>query len=159
MSYKKLDVLGTMDQSFHFRVTPEKRMCSNPARASNCVCNAGGAGKTNPPDGVCQQWSEFDCPKLSKFCCPKGTVGRPKTYSNGYRFEYTRIGQNMEPWPPCKQDWPMVRKSPDLMPVSSRPQPDSQIDSPCFNQDAYKWTDKCTIKNNPQTQDWTPPVF
>lgn len=28
----------------------------------------------------------------SKYCCPKGMVGRPKVESNGYRFEYTRIG-------------------------------------------------------------------
>jgi hypothetical protein len=155
MSYKKLDALGTMDQSFHFQVTPEKRMCSL-ARASNCVCDAGGIGECN--DTQCCQYTK-NCPKLAKFCCGKGTVGRPKIYNNGYRFQYTRVGQNMEPWPPCKQDWPMIRKSPDLMPVSSRPQPNAQLESPCFNEKDYKWTDKCTIQNNPQTNDWTPPVF
>ena len=104
MSYKTLSETGTMAQSFHFNVTPEKKLCSSVAQASNGVCDAGGAGKSSQPGDQCQQWSEFNCPNLSKFCCPKGTVGRPKRYSNGYSFEYTTIGSKMKPYPQCPQD-------------------------------------------------------
>ena len=81
MSYKELDQLGTMAQSFHFQVTPAKNKCSN-ARASNCVCMTGKVGGDTP--GGCFQRAP-DCPKEARYCCPKGTVGRPKRYSNVMR--------------------------------------------------------------------------
>ena len=140
MSYATLGETGTMQNGFHFEVTPQKKYCSPVAQASNCVCNAGGAGKSSQPGDQCQQWSEFNCPTLSKFCCPKGTIGRPKVYPNGYRFEYTRIGAKLKPWPPC----------------SGKPRPDSNLHSPCFNQNKYEW-------NGPeiyaQTKSMRPPVF
>jgi len=102
MSYKTLGETGTMAQSFHFNVTPEKKFCSE-AAGSNCVCMAGGKNKSTM-GGQCVQESEIGCPNLSKFCCSKGTVGRPKRYSNGYSFEYTTIGANMKPYPTCSQD-------------------------------------------------------
>ena len=140
MSYANLGELGTMQQSFHFEVTPAKKHCSNPAQASNCVCNAGGAGKTNPPDGVCQQWSEFNCPKLSKFCCPKGTIGRPKVYENGYRFMWSNPVQNLKPNPPC----------------TGKPRPDSNISHLCENMNQkFEWTSICPGPNDPMR----PPVF
>ena len=87
MSYKSLGAIGTMEQSFHFNVTPQKKFCSE-ARCTNRVCMAGGENKSTMGD-QCVQESELGCPQLAKFCCPKGTVGRPKKYSNGYSFEYT----------------------------------------------------------------------
>ena len=39
----------------------------------------------------------------AKYCCPKGMVGRPKVESNGYRFEYNRIGMPQSPCSSKKQ--------------------------------------------------------
>ena len=86
MSYKTLGDTGTMKQSFHFRVTPQKNECPY-ASETNCVCMAGGQGECTL--GGCCQNSKDGCPDLAKYCCSKGMIGRPKIYSNGYRFEYT----------------------------------------------------------------------
>ena len=135
MSYKTLGETGTMAQSFHFEVTPQKSLCVPVARASNCVCMAGGKGRCTTGD-CCQR--SADCPELAKFCCPKGTIGRPKVYPNGYRFEYTRIGSHPEPWPPCP----------------NKPRANAQIDTPCYNWKDYKWQDIYK-----PTKSMRPPVF
>lgn len=86
MSYKTLGDTGTMKQSFHFSVNPEIYKCPYASR-TNCVCMAGGKGECTL--GGCCQDSELGCPNLARYCCAKGMVGRPKVFSNGYRFEYT----------------------------------------------------------------------
>lgn len=52
-----------------------------------------------------------------KYCCPKGMVGRPKVESNGYRFEYTRIGM---PPAPCntKNQTNICNISGNMMPAT-----------------------------------------
>lgn len=125
-SYQTLDNLGTMSQSFHFEVTKGKRGpgCSK-ARASNCVCNV---GKYNDTPGGCFQRSE-DCPELHRYCCPKGTIGRPKLTSNGYMFEWTN-------------------------PVRDAAYGQSNIKGPCFEKDSIKWDWDCKMSENAR-----PPVF
>jgi len=145
MSYKTLSDTGTMNQSFHFEVTPQKNFCGSVASASNCVCLAGGKDKVSQPGDQCFQYSEKDCPELSKFCCPKGTVGRPKVYSNGYRFEYTRVGSRLKPWPPCQKD----HKD------NNYTKPNSNINSVCFDQNKYEWNNE--IYKASKTM--RPPVF
>ncbi len=132
MSYKHLDELGTMAQSFHFKVTPGKNDCLAKAKASNCVCMTGEVGGVTP--GGCYQRAP-NCPGLAKYCCPKGSVGRPKRYSNGYAFEYTGIVSRPRPWYPCPQDQRDQRGHP------SGGKANSQLcNGSCYDDNDIQWT-------------------
>ncbi len=135
MSYKELNQLGTMAQSFHFQVTPAKSKCSN-AQASNCVCMTGKVGGDTP--GGCFQRAP-DCPEEARYCCPKGTVGRPKRYPNGYAFEYTAVTTHPKPWYPCE----------------GRKKANSRLcNAACFDPNDIEWTNNCQL-----SRDARPPVF
>jgi len=73
--YTTLKQQGTLEQSFHFEVPWQKRgrACLE-ARGTNCMLDKGINGSTLA--GEFQDAA--NCPALSNFCCPKGSIGRPK---------------------------------------------------------------------------------
>lgn len=130
-NYVTLETTGTMDQSFHFQVTPQKRggPCMM-AENGNCMLNVE-QGQSTPGGSV--RTSELGCPDLKKFCCPKGYIGRPKVPL----FEFGPVYSNPEPWYPC----------------FSEAKATEQIPGVYYNPNAIEWTNSCRIKG------WKPPVF
>ena len=127
-----LEETGTMAQSFHFRVTPEK---AGPAcvyaQGGNCMLNIG-AGHSTPGGSV--QTDTLGCPKLKAYCCPKGMVGRPKRPL----FEWGPVYAHPKPWYPC---------------YSNQPKANAQIPGVYYDPNLIEWTNTCRIKG------WRPPVF
>ena len=153
MSYKPLNQLGTMAQSFHFEVTPGKNDCLSKARASNCVCMT---GEGNSTPGGCFQRAP-NCPGLARYCCPKGSVGRPKRYSNGYAFEYQGVVSHAEPWYPCPQD----RRNQVGHPRGNvNPKEDRQFcNAACFDPNLVEWSGpggwgSCNLSKNARPPVW-----
>lgn len=73
--YTTLEQQGTMEQSFHFEVPWQKRgKACLLARGTNCMLDVGDGGST-----LAGEYQDAaNCPDLSNFCCPKGTIGMPK---------------------------------------------------------------------------------
>jgi len=100
--------------------------------------------KTLGETGTMAQSFHFNVSNDKKQCC-SGTVGRSKTYSNGYRFEYTRPGSRLKPYPQCTQY---------CVNEKSCPKSDSNLNNAGYDSSKYEWTNNCT-----QTESMRPPVF
>ncbi len=126
-----LEETGTMAQSFHFQVTPEKagEDCLG-AQRGNCMLNIG-YGQSTPGGSV--QTDTIGCPKLKAYCCPKGMVGRPKKPL----FKWGPVLSHPKPWPQCNR----AEKA------------NAQIPGVYYDPNLIEWTNSCRIKN------WRPPVF
>ena len=127
-----LEETGTMAQSFHFQVTPEKAGsdCLK-ATKGNCMLDIG-YGHSTPGGWV--QTDTLGCPKLKAYCCPKGMYGRPKRPL----FDWGPVLAHPKPWFPC---YDTVNK------------PNSQIPGVYYDPSMIEYTNTCKIKN------WRPPVF
>jgi len=150
-SYVNLGATGTLDQSFHFRVTPEKSGApclfaeghdapdgGLPKIRRNCMLDIGHNKSTL---GGSQQTAKEGCPDLKPYCCPGGFVGRPKKPL----FEWGPIYARPKPWYPCYKD--STGREED------RSTPDSQIPGVYYIPSEIEWTNTCQIG------EWRPPVF
>ncbi len=152
MSYKPLKDLGTMAQSFHFKVTPGKNDCLAKAKASNCVCMT---GLDNSTPGGCFQRAD-NCPDLARFCCPKGMVGRPRRYSNGYAFEYQGVVSRPEPWYPCPKD----RRDQQGHPSGNHGKKTTKAcNGACYDPNDFEWTGPGGWGSCELSKDARPPVW
>ena len=139
-NYVRLGDTGTLDQSFHFRVSPEKagppcvyakghqiEKQGFPGVQQNCMLDI---GQFNEEYDTSQQTAELGCPNLGRFCCAGGFVGRPKRP----RFEWGPIYRQPEPdYAGSKQSFVKAN---------------GQLPGPYYDPQAIRWTPTCDYSEN-----------